>query len=244
MKIPFVRGVIDRRILVNYKIDPSVLRSVLPAPLRPKLIQGVGMGGICLIRLKEVRPRLVPRVLGGRSENAAHRIAVSLPSGGEGVFIPRRDTSSRLNALTGGRVFPGHHHRSHFDVQESGGSYSLTLTDERRRRLLAVRAAIAGGLPSASVFASLAEASSFFEAGSVGYSRTADPSVLDGLELRTMTWHVEPLEVSEVYSGYFEDTSIFPEGSTEFDCALLMRGIEHEWHALEPLCCHDSAKVT
>ena len=29
--------------------------------------------------------------------------------------------------------------------------------------------------------------------------------------------------------GIFEDRALFPPGSVEFDCALLMRGIEHEW---------------
>ena len=29
---------------------------------------------------------------------------------------------------------------------------------------------------------------------------------------------------------------MFPAGSVEFDSALLMRGIDHEWHGREPLC--------
>lgn len=240
MKIPVIQGVIDRRILVNYRIAPAALTSVLPEPLRPKRIHGFGMGGICLIRLDRVRPRLVPSAFGIRSENAAHRIAVELPNGDEGVFIPRRDTSSRLNALAGGRVFPGHHHHSQFEVQEQDGSYSVTLVDDAGSKLLSVTASVTDDFPTTSVFGSLAEASSFFEAGSVGYSLTDDPRVLDGLELRTKTWHVEALEIEEVYSSYFEDTSVFPEGSTEFDCALLMRGIEHEWHAREPLYCGES----
>lgn len=32
-----------------------------------------------------------------------------------------------------------------------------------------------------------------------------------------------------------EDRTRFPPGSVEFDSALLMRGIEHEWHGQEPL---------
>jgi hypothetical protein len=33
---------------------------------------------------------------------------------------------------------------------------------------------------------------------------------------------------------------LFPKGSIEFDCALLMRGIEHEWHGVPDLCCADA----
>ena len=92
-------------------------------------------------------------------------------------------------------------------------------------------------LPASSVFQSLEEASAFFEAGSLGYSATGDASRFQGLELRCLNWHVEPLEVEDVRSSFFEDASLFPDGSIEFDCALLMRGIEHEWHGKPDLCC-------
>ena len=108
MRIPVVRGVIDRRILVNYHVDPNVLATLLPAPFRPKVIHGVGMVGICLIRLKAVRPASFPSWLGISSENAAHRTAVEWDDHGEvreGVYVRRRDTNSWLNALAGGRVF-------------------------------------------------------------------------------------------------------------------------------------------
>ena len=110
MKIPVIRGAIDRRILVNYHVDPSILAALLPAPFRPKLTHGVGMVGICLIRLKNVRPTFLPSWLGTSSENAAHRTAVEWDDNGivrEGVYVRRRDTNSRLNSLVGGRLFPG-----------------------------------------------------------------------------------------------------------------------------------------
>src|SRR5688572_22191214 len=104
MKIPVLRGLIERRILVNYRVDPGVLAPLLPAPFRPRLVGGFGMAGICLIRLRGVRPRLFPSWLGISSENAAHRVAVEWDEGGvvrEGVYVRRRDTDSRLNALAG-----------------------------------------------------------------------------------------------------------------------------------------------
>lgn len=56
------------------------------------------------------------------------------------------------------------------------------------------------------------------------------------MELRCKHWAVEALDVERVKSSYFEDESRFPARSAEFDRALLMRGIEHEWHGLEPIC--------
>ena len=95
LKIPVIRGIIERRILVNFRVAPDVLEEVLPEPFRPKLIGGVGMAGICLIRLRHIRPNFLPAFVGISSENAAHRIAAQWESGGqaqEGVYVLRRDT--------------------------------------------------------------------------------------------------------------------------------------------------------
>ena len=150
MKIPVIRGVIDRRILVNYRVDPSVLAGLLPEPFRPKLVNGAGMAGVCLIRLKEVRPRFLPPFLGLSSENAAHRIAVEWDRGGErreGVFVPRRDTSSRINAAVGGRLFPGEHHHATFRVEEGDDHYRIALDSDDRQVHLLVEGRVAAGLP-------------------------------------------------------------------------------------------------
>src|SRR5262249_36520695 len=72
----------------------------------------------------------------------------------------------------------------------------------------------------------------FFEGGSLGYSVTAKPNHFDGLELRSFNWQVQPLTVDKVESSF----ALFPVGSVEFDCALLMRGIEHEWLCRGRLC--------
>jgi hypothetical protein len=233
MRISVVRGLIDRRILLNYRVNPEVLAKILPPPFRPKLIHGVGMAGVCLIRLRHIRPRFWPAGLGISSENAAHRIAVAWEGGGrlhEGVFIPRRDTSSRLNALAGGLLFPGLHRHARFIVEERADRYRIIVDSDDRRTHLLVEGRAAEALPSTSVFGSLGEASAFFERGSVGYSATARPGEFDGLELRTLAWRVQPLAVVRAESSFFEDQTLFPAGSAELDCALLMRGIDHEWH--------------
>jgi hypothetical protein len=54
---------------------------------------------------------------------------------------------------------------------------------------------------------------------------------LDGLYLCTKSWKVEPLDAEIAHSSFFADERAFPKGSIEFDCALLMRNIPHEWHS-------------
>jgi hypothetical protein len=239
VQIPVIRGIIDRRILVNYRVGPAVLARLLPSPFRPKLVNGAGMAGVCLIRLKDIRPRFLPSFLGISSENAAHRIAVEWDQDGEtteGVFIPRRDTSSRLNTLLGGRLFPGVHHHAVFQVQEHDDRYRIEMNSDDRQTHLLVEGHVAEELPRTSIFGSLKEASDFFEKGALGYSVTAMPCQFDGLELRSFNWQVRPLAVDNMESTVFENRAFFPAGSVEFDCALLMQGIKHEWHGRETLC--------
>ncbi|MBI1315137.1 hypothetical protein GC176_27920 [bacterium] len=233
MRIPVIRGVIDRRILVSYHVNPDVLANLLPKPFRPRIVKGKGITGICLIRLAQIRPRWMPALMGISSENAAHRIAVEWDYGDttrEGVFIPRRDTSSRLNSLAGGRFFPGVHHHGKFDVNEEADRYSVVFNSDDRTTHIAIECRLASGLPSGSVFDSVEEASAFFRHGSLGYSDSCRAGMYDGLELRTLNWSVQPLAVDRLESSYCEDTRLFPTGSIGFDSALLMQNIQHEWH--------------
>ena len=244
MRIPVLRGLMDHRILVNYRIDPDMLSRLLPRPFSPKLQAGYAIAGICVIRLKQLRTRFIPRWLGLSSDNAAHRIAVEWDENGtrcEGVYIPRRDTSSRWNALAGGRLFPGEHHHAKFAIHEEAGWFDIRVRSCHGHNL-AIRARRAAALPDSSVFTSLQEASAFFEAGSLGYSATRDPSRFDGLELRCRRWCVEPLQLEELQSSFFDDELRFPSGTARFDCALLMQSVQHEWCGRPDLECVPSSR--
>src|SRR3989442_11509198 len=236
--VPIIKGVIDRRILVNFRVQPDALAKLLPAPFRPKLVKGYGLAGICLIRLEGIRPRGLPSFVGVASENAAHRIAVEWERGGqlrEGVFIPRRHTNSQINVWAGGKLFPGLHRHARFESFERNGHIHVQMESPTDGTRVLVTGHVSERIPRMSVFKSLDEASRFFERGSLGYSATENPREFDGLELRSFDWKVRPLALDAVESSFFENKEMFPHGSLEFDCALLMREIEHEWHAQDTL---------
>jgi hypothetical protein len=236
MKAPALAAVMERRVLVNYRVDPDLLGSYLPAPFRPALVDGHGVAGICLIRLGRVRPAGLPAGLaaaGLRSENAAHRVAVCWdgPDGPvTGVYIPRRDTSSRLAVLAGGRLFPGYQHLARFRVQEDGDGYRIRVASRDGTVRIEVEAQRAGELAPGSIFTSLDAASGFFRCAPAGYAATPAPGVFDGVELETAGWTLEPLRLDRVASSFFDDRRRFPAGTAEPDSAFLMSGLSTIWH--------------
>jgi len=240
-----LHGVIRRRILVNYRVDPRVVAAQLPPGLEPFLIDGNAMAGICLIRLEHLRPRTVPAWLGASSENAAHRVAVTWKAAGgteqAGVYIPRRDTDSKLNYCVGGRLFPGIHRLASFDVRDSDGLIEIAMKSRDDAVSVRVAGHATDEFPANSIFGSLGDASAFYEGGCDGYSDTRDPNRLDGLRLKTDQWKVQPMRVDKVESSYFANADAFPAGSVEFDCALLMRNVPHEWERTGDLVIGDLA---
>jgi len=237
MRMPSLRGVIDRRILVNFRIDADALSSVLPGPFEPRTVDGYAIGGICLLRLTRVRPRGLPAAVGVRSENAAHRIGIHWDDDGkrrDGVFVPRRDTDSRLTALVADRSF-GNHHHADFTVTEGEGRYDVAVRSRDDDVSMHVRAERADALPESSVFDSVDAASEYHRRGATGYSPSPDGSRFDGIELDTDEWAVTPLSVESAAASYFESDR-FTDDAVTFDNALLMEQTGHEWHSVEGIC--------
>lgn len=242
-RLPRMVGKIDRRLLINYRVDPDLLARILPEPFKPQLVGGAGVAGICLIRLSELRPAGSPAALGLTTENAAHRVAVEWdgPDGHQhGVYIPRRDTSSRLTTLIGGRVFPGEHHHATFRVSEGDSDYEVAFASTDGTARVEVSAQVTADFTGGSIFRSLDEASGFFANAPLGYSVTHEAGRYDGVDLRCAAWRVEPVRVSHATSSFFEDTTVFPTGTAVLDSGLLMRGIPATWHAASSL----SARTT
>jgi hypothetical protein len=236
VNIPTIQGIIDRRILINFTVDPGIIAEILPKPFKPKVYKGKAIVGICLIRLKKIRPKGFPSLVSLSSENGAHRIAVEWTENGvtkEGVFIPRRDTSSVFNSFVGGRLFPGRHFLADFKVIEKNAHYHIEFLSSDNTSI-EIKAEETDQFNPESVFQTLENASRFFEGGAIGYS--PGRKNFEGLRLQTNHWKVQPLTVHKVHSSFFEDESVFPRNSVQFDNALLMTHIEHEWHSVKGFC--------
>src|SRR5205807_2035137 len=116
-----------------------------------------------------------------------------------------------------------------FRVGESQNRFEVAFKSNDGGASMEVIAELADVWPGDSIFASLAEASSFYEAGALGYSPAAVAGRFQGLELRCRSWQVSPLAIERVSSSLFDDAAVFPPGTVKLDCGLLMRGVQHEW---------------
>ena len=241
MKIPTLEGLIRRRLLVNFRVDPSEMQNLLPDRFRPKLHRGQAIAGLCLIRLEQVRPAGAPAFAGLSSENAAHRVAVEWTTRRgetrEGVYIFRRETNSKLGQLAGGRLFPGIHHPAEFQITDEQGEIDFTMTSRDGSADIRLHGTEADALPPTSHFDALAESSRFFENGSLGYSPALQPGHFDGLRLETTHWRVQPFAITRVESRWLADKC----PGAQFDHALLMRDIPHRWHNAEEVASNESS---
>ncbi|MGN8551129.1 UNVERIFIED_CONTAM: DUF2071 domain-containing protein [Microbacterium sp. SLM126] len=229
-----LEGTIERRLLINYRLDPAIARTLIPPGLRPQLVDGSAVAGICLIRLTHLRPRWVPPSIGWRFENAAHRIAVEWDESDRprsGVYIPERHSASWIPVAIGGRLFPGVHQHARIQAQDGPEHISVRLT--------APRTAVAADVLitedwSSSLFPTLEDASEFFQRGNVGWSPTRKAHALEGLQLQTHRWHVTAGVPLHVASSYFD---ALPRGAATLDNVLVMRDIPIQWTAPDTSAC-------
>lgn len=237
--VEIIKGIIERRILINYRISPDTLAGILPEPFQPKLVKGYGMGGICLIRFKKMRPKGLPEFMGTSSENGTHRLCVEWRDGSElrnGIYIEQGFTNSRLHEFAGGKIFPRRLKYSSFKVKEGDGRYRVSFKSNEGD-FVEVDVRETPDFAENSLFKTIDEASADFQKGRIGFSPQKDGKGFDGVQLNTTNWEVSPLAVESVKSSFFLNEEYFPNGSIEFDHALLMKNIEHNWQDVESICC-------
>src|SRR6266849_6254449 len=159
--IPTLEGIIARRVLLNFRADPKVVRRLVPEPLEVTIQNGAAMVGVCLIRLEQLRPKGLPAAMGISSENMAHRVAIRYPSENgmkDGVFVWRRETDFRLTALLGGRLFPGVHQLAEFHALSNDDTLTLDVRTKHGEADVRFQAHPAPGWQETPAFKTFAEA--------------------------------------------------------------------------------------
>jgi hypothetical protein len=235
---PTLEGVIQRRVLLNFQINPALIKPYIPKPLEILVHRGWAVAGICLIRLENIRPKGLPGWTGFSAENMAHRIAIRFPSNGrmlDGVFIWRRETNSRLMPWVGGRLFPGVHQHADFSVKESPSTLHMDVSTQDSMANIQFTAARLVPWENTTLFQSFTEVKDFFRAGDCGFSCGHTAIQLEGLRLATNSWNMEPLRITNIKSAFYERIARHHSDQLIFDCGLLMQNVPHEWYGMKKL---------
>jgi hypothetical protein len=228
-----VHSRIERRLLINYRIDPDRVAALLPARFRPQLQLGWAVGGICLIRLGELRLPGFPKALGLSTENMAHRFAVEWDEQGEhkvGVYVTRRETNSRISALAGGKVFSGSYDLARFVVEDRQSRLRIEVSGNDANKLVSVTAHEAAEL-GGELFSSPEEALAFFRGSPRSFSPGQRRDSVDCVRLEAELVKACPARIEEMCSSFFDNEELFPPGSCFLDSGLVMRDIEARWSA-------------
>jgi hypothetical protein len=204
-----------------------VAADLVPAPLRPQLVNGSAVAGVCMIGLESVRPGWLRPRFGFRTENVAHRVAVEWDDEGgatrTGVYIVERHSSSLFPVIGGGRLFPGVQRRARVDLDETADRFRVTVTAPGTRVAIDVEV---GGIWTSTLFPTVDNASEFHRQGSVGWSPSFDGSRVEALELTSEEWAAEAGRVHSVESTFFD---ALPAGAAELDSVLVMRDLPFFW---------------
>jgi hypothetical protein len=234
--LPRLEGMIARRLLLNYRADPALVQRLIPKPLQVVVRKDAAVVGVCLIRLEHLRVKGLPPLVGMTAENMAHRVAVRFPipeGWQDGVFIWRRHSNRCFMERLGGRLFPGVHERAGFKVMEWKHALAIAVQTKRHDADVEFAGDDTTVWQPTALFETPAEASRFFERGDCGLSCSLRGEALEGVRLRTLRWEMVPLVARSLHSTFYQGTGLFPQGSVEFDCALVMRGVPHEWVRLD-----------
>ncbi len=226
--LPVISGTILCRILLNFRVDPDLVRPMIPVPLQLNLRHGYAIVGVCLIGLEQVRPKGLPALIGFSSENMAHRVAILYPDGDgltDGVYVFRRDTDQLLVSALGGRLFPGVHGHADFVIEERKDGVTFAATTAKHEADVSVDVDFRPDWIPTPAFGTFDEVSEFFRRGACGFSCGSE-GALEQIELRTLEWNMTPLTVRSWQAPFYQ--SRWP---IQLDGALIMRQVAHEWHS-------------
>ena len=223
--LPAVRARMRERFIVNMRVPPHALATELPGSLEPQGVNGWGIISFCLLDLRRLTIAPLPAVVGPRSVSCAVRAAVLDEAGAPSVFVPARQTSSRLGAWFTRRGFSAPHELVEIDVaSHQDGGTELRVTD---RGVTAIDAWLRPHTAVQSeAFDSLDAFARFLAMGERSYGRSRHDGKLTVLDLHKADAVYEPLSIERI-DGPFVDH--WQSAGGELDSAFRTTNARYEW---------------
>jgi hypothetical protein len=195
------RRPVQSRVLVVYRLAPQVVQTYLPDGLLPRLVSGYAIAAACYTRLGGTA---LFRDSG--TDHLAYRFAVQREDGVEAAWIPRRETSSWLEARCG-VLMRGEYGKASFEVKEDALSFQLSVVEGDSEHFY-LRGE-AGSFPQGSVFPT-AHALEHFLGDEIVRPYDVFAPEADELDLAESV-AAEPLAVFEARSNFLAESGLDAE---------------------------------
>lgn len=223
--LPAVRARMRERFIVNVRVPPDALAAELPGSLEPQVVNGWGVVSFCLLDLRRLTIAPLPPAVGPRSMSCAVRYAVLDEAAAPSVFVPERQTSSKLGAWLTRLGFSAPHGLVDIDCSShQDGGTELTVRADGAVTFegwLRPRTTLQSG-----AFNTIDDFAQFLAMGERSYGRSRHDGRLTVLDLHKSDAGYEPQSIERI-NGTFADHWTAVGG--EVDSAFRTTDARYEW---------------
>jgi uncharacterized protein YqjF (DUF2071 family) len=229
-----MRTMFRRCLLVNFAVDPDVMRRLLPPDIEPDLYEGDAYLSVVVAQMDKMRPAFVPRLLGVTYNQIVYRVVVRC--GDErGVHFLRSDADNRPMAVLGNAFSSFRFHRSAIELAERGGRLELDVhtTSPVPAGIHATYAVADAGrsLPSTSAFPDLATATSWLVELFTAFAHSPGRSDIDVVRITRGAWEVQVVDdLRGRYDFLTSGRGPFPSGTARLDSVFFVGDVPYVWH--------------
>lgn len=238
-----VRNRLDRVVILVYRIPPRIATQVLPPAKAAQHLHGWALGSVVLTHYRD---RTLPLLRGKRMGThwAVHYIntTTSAHQRRGGIFVLRRDTSSRLD--TWFDRFPPHcrpHHAVFCDSSQASRIDMRAVSDDRQFRIM-MSGRLVPHVAESSVFVNADHAGAVLQEGLVRLGITCpsncNPARRAGPARGRRRCRLVPISVDRVASSLFDGDGLPNGEAAEFDSAFWTQSLELGWNAQLQVCCN------
>ncbi len=225
-------GILEDTILLNFRTDVEVVKRLLPSPFEPRLVDGFGLVGILLFKMRDLECERNIGLPTFSSEHVLYRIAVTWQQGGRryhGMYILRHEVNTRLPIRQTRRgLFPLAAIPVTWRRMPWSGSFEWTLKNRNRLRL-EIGARLSRKFPVESVFESLEAASDFFARERAAVAPRYQKTVFANTHFLPLNWSLKPLHIHQLKTDFSQLENLFPKGSIFFDSGLIWLQMPCRW---------------
>ena len=221
--------------LLNYSIDPAVLRRLVPEALELDLANCRGYVTVVCADMIRMRPAPLPRALGITYDQVVYRVPVRYRDE-PGLFFLGSDAAQRLMVVAGAVFSMFRVRRSATRITDAGDRVSIDVFGCKPgvdMHAFLKFSPDADGLPETSSFNSTGTAVSFLVDRFVALVPDPGDGPMRRVRVRRGSWAVQVASTTDIRSEILDASADFPAGSARLDHALVARHIPYHWYPAE-----------